>query len=131
VDRRVIPGENLKQIVSEIREFLAARLTFDFELDPPWIECAALTDADNADLASAVLACLTAVDGPHAAVGVPYGTHASPTCGGGVPSIVFGPGSIQQAHTRDEFIDIGQLEKAAEVYYQLCADGLRNGTTNQ
>lgn len=38
----------------------------------------------------------------------------------GVPSIVFGPGSIQQAHTRDEFIDIEQLEKAAEVYYQMC-----------
>ena len=123
VDRRVIPGENLEQIVTDIRQFLAARLTFDFEFDPPWIECAALTDADNADLANAVLACVSAVDGPHAAVGVPYGTHASPTCGGGVPSIVFGPGSIQQAHTRDEFIDIGQLEKAAEVYYQLCADG--------
>jgi succinyl-diaminopimelate desuccinylase len=120
VDRRVTPGENRARVIPDIREFLAARLNFEFEFDPPWIECAALTDADNATLANAVLACVTAVDGPHAAVGVPYGTHASQTCAAGVPSIVFGPGSIQQAHTRDEFIDIAQLEKAAEVYFQVC-----------
>ncbi len=120
VDRRVTPGENGERVVADIREFLAARLNFEFEFDPPWIACAALTDADNAELANAVLACVTAIDGPHAAIGVPYGTHASQTCAAGVPSVVFGPGSIQQAHTRDEFIDIGQLEKAAEVYFQLC-----------
>ena len=120
VDRRVTPGENGERVVADIREFLAAHLNFEFEFDPPWIACAALTDADNTELANAVLACVTEIDGPHAAIGVPYGTHASQTCAAGVPSVVFGPGSIQQAHTRDEFIDIGQLEKAAEVYFQLC-----------
>lgn len=123
VDRRVTPGENLDRVVADIREFLTARLTFAFEFDPPWIECAALTDSDNVKLAGAVLACVTAIDGPHSAVGVPYGTNASLTCGAGVPSVVFGPGSIQQAHTRDEFIDIAQLEKAAEIYFRFCVDG--------
>ena len=126
IDRRVTPGEDGSRVVADIREYLAARLSFDFEFDPPWIECAALTDADNATLANAVLACVHAVDGPHAVVGVPYGTHASQTCAAGVPSIVFGPGSIQQAHTKDEFIDITQLEKAAEVYFQQC---IRSVTT--
>ena len=60
VDRRVTPGENVDRVVADIREFLAARLSFAFEFDPPWIECAALTDADNATLANAVLACVTA-----------------------------------------------------------------------
>ena len=120
VDRRVTPGEDGGRVVADIREFLASRLSFDFEFDPPWIECGALTDANNTVLANAVLECVAAVDGPHAVVGVPYGTHASQTCAAGVPSIVFGPGSIQQAHTKDEFIDIAQLEKAAEVYFQLC-----------
>ena len=120
VDRRVAPGEDAAGIVVGIREFLAARLDFDFEFDAPWIECPALTDANNTDLAKTVLKHVAAVDGPHAAVGVPYGTHASPTCAAGVPSIVFGPGSIQQAHTKDEYIDIAQLEKAAEVYFQSC-----------
>ncbi|RLT19962.1 MAG: M20 family peptidase [Planctomycetota bacterium] len=120
VDRRVTPGEDGGRVVADIREFLSSRLSFDFEFDPPWIECGALTDANNTVLANAVLECVAAVDGPHAVVGVPYGTHASQTCAAGVPSIVFGPGSIQQAHTKDEFIDIAQLEKAAEVYFQLC-----------
>jgi succinyl-diaminopimelate desuccinylase len=120
VDRRITPGEDTAKIVADIRKFLAARLDFDFEFDAPWIECPALTDANNTDLANTVLKHVAAVDGPHSAVGVPYGTHASPTCAAGVPSIVFGPGSIQQAHTKDEYLDIGQLEKAAEVYFQSC-----------
>ena len=120
VDRRIAPGEDAAGIVAGIRNFLAARLDFDFEFDAPWIECPALTDANNTDLANTVLKHVAAVDGPHAAVGVPYGTHASPTCAAGVPSIVFGPGSIQQAHTKDEYIDIGQLEKTAEVYFRSC-----------
>lgn len=124
IDRRVTPGENAERVVADIREFLAARLDFEFEFDPPWIECAALTDATNAELAKAVLECVKAVDGPHSAVGVAYGTHASQTCAAGIPSIVFGPGSIREAHTRDEFIDIGQLEKTAEVYFQFCAKQL-------
>jgi len=53
---------------------------------------------------------------------VPFGTHAAYTSGAGVPSVVFGPGSIAQAHTKDEFIEIDQLQKAAEIYYRVCAD---------
>jgi len=41
----------------------------------------------------------------------------------GVPSVVFGPGSIQQAHTKDEWIEISQLERAADVYYRFAAAG--------
>ena len=31
----------------------------------------------------------------------------------------FGPGDIEQAHTKDEWIDLEQLERAAEIYYQF------------
>jgi acetylornithine deacetylase len=30
-----------------------------------------------------------------------------------VPTVVFGPGSIDQAHTCDEWIDVGEVEIAA------------------
>ncbi|HIK95566.1 MAG TPA: M20 family peptidase, partial [Planctomycetes bacterium] len=111
IDRRVIPGENHDEVKTDIRRYLTERLDFDIDFEPPWIESPALTDADNAQLAAAVLSCIAPVDGDHSAVGVPYGTHASRTCAGGVPSIVFGPGSIDQAHTKDEFLEIDQLEK--------------------
>ncbi|GHV40453.1 hypothetical protein FACS1894187_21420 [Synergistales bacterium] len=38
-----------------------------------------------------------------------------------IPAIVFGPGSIEQAHVKDEFVSIDQLEKAS-VFYQAFAE---------
>ena len=34
----------------------------------------------------------------------------------GVPAIALGPGSIEQAHTKDEWIEIAELEKGAEFW---------------
>jgi acetylornithine deacetylase len=36
-----------------------------------------------------------------------------------VPTVVFGPGSIAQAHTVDEWIDLDQLQLASEIYYRF------------
>ena len=64
---------------------------------------------------------ITQIVGSHQKVGVPYGTHASRISVTGVPSVVFGPGDIAQAHTVNEWIDINQLRQAAEVYFAFCA----------
>ena len=122
IDRRVIPGEDPEAAVDDVREFLANRLDFDVTLEPPFLIGPTLSSDNNAWLSAALLEHITDVDGPHKALGVPYGTHASRTCGAGVPSVVFGPGSIDQAHTKDEWIDIDQLEKASEVYYRFCCN---------
>jgi len=37
----------------------------------------------------------------------------------GADTLVFGPGSIKQAHTRDEYVEISQLTGACEYYYRL------------
>ena len=34
----------------------------------------------------------------------------------GVPSVVFGPGFIEQAHTEDEWLPLDQLEAATEIH---------------
>lgn len=54
-------------------------------------------------------------------VGVPYGTHASRFDDVGVPSVVFGPGSITKAHTVDEWLPIDELHMATDVLYRLGA----------
>ncbi len=60
-------------------------------------------------------------------VGAPYGTDASKIqYYQGVPSIVFGPGSINQAHSRSEWVPIEQVGQAAEFYLQL-ARAFNNG----
>ena len=122
VDRRVIPGEDHARVLKDLKTYLTSRLDFEIEFEPPWLNGPALNNDNNAWLADPLLACIENVAGPHRAIGVPFGTHASRTSAAGVPSVVFGPGSIDQAHTKDEFIEIKQLEQAAEVYYQFCAN---------
>lgn len=37
----------------------------------------------------------------------------------GIPTVVFGPGGIDQAHTHDEWINLDELERASAVFYDL------------
>ncbi|OAI57527.1 acetylornithine deacetylase [Planctomyces sp. SCGC AG-212-M04] len=121
VDRRLIPGETWEAALAELKEFVTRRVDFEVEFEPPWLTSHPLSDADNGELAQSLLRHIEEVAGPRHAIGVPFGTHASRTCAAGVPSVVFGPGSIARAHTKDEYIEIDQLRMAAEVYYRICS----------
>ena len=48
--------------------------------------------------------------------GVPYGSDASKLARHGVPSIIFGPGSIDRAHAAIEYVECDQVAKATEFY---------------
>jgi len=55
-------------------------------------------------------------------MGVPFGTDAGPLNARGTPCIVFGPGDIAQAHTKDEWIELEQVRLAAEAYFQIAVE---------
>jgi acetylornithine deacetylase len=57
------------------------------------------------------LAC--ALSGSNDVHAVSYGTEAGLFQQAGIPAVVCGPGSIDQAHKADEFVEIGQLEACA------------------
>jgi acetylornithine deacetylase len=73
----------------------------------PWIE--------------ALVAGARARGGAARRVAARYGTNASIFAAAGVPSVVFGPGSIEQAHTADEWIDLEQVDAAADSLCSLAA----------
>jgi acetylornithine deacetylase len=50
---------------------------------------------------------------------VQYGTDASKMERAGVQCVVFGPGDIAQAHTAVEWVEVGQVETAVEVYARI------------
>jgi len=50
---------------------------------------------------------------------VAFGTEAGLFAAAGIPSVVIGPGSIDQAHKADEFIAIGELEKCGAFLDRL------------
>lgn len=121
VDRRVIPGENHQAVYDDIVSFLKTNLTFDIVVDAPFLISPTLSDEANGWIAEPLLKVIGEVAGTRNSIGVPFGTHASRTGSAGVPSVVFGPGSVDQAHIEDEWLEIDQLEKASEVYYRFCS----------
>lgn len=121
IDRRVVPGEDGMQVMHDVESFLRSHVDVPFTFLPPWIVGATLPDTHNGPLADQLMKCIEPVAGSRRKMGVAYGTHASRIAATGVPSVVFGPGSILKAHTVDEWIPVDELEKAAEVYYRFCA----------
>lgn len=118
IDRRLVPGEDPLVVWEKLKEDFILRFGEFVEVEPAWISCPALGNHNNAELSAMLLECIQEVAGKHCTKGVLYGTHASTLCGANVPAVVFGPGSIQQAHTQDEFIDLVELDQAAEIYYR-------------
>lgn len=51
-----------------------------------------------------------------ALVGAPWFCDAAYLAESGIPAVAIGPGSITQAHTKDEWIDVAELEKGAEFW---------------
>jgi acetylornithine deacetylase len=49
-------------------------------------------------------------------VGAPWFSDAAHLSAAGLPSVCMGPGSIDQAHTADEFIEIDALEEGAAFF---------------
>ncbi|MDB6080142.1 MAG: family peptidase [Akkermansiaceae bacterium] len=52
-------------------------------------------------------------------VGAPWFSDAAHLSSAGLPSVCMGPGSIDQAHTCDEFISIAELEEGAAFFSDL------------
>ena len=124
IDRRVLPGEDGVKVMHQVEDYLRHRLDIDFKMLPPWIIGQSLSDHDNGPWADQLMGIITRHVGPREKVGVPYGTNASRVAATHVPALVFGPGSILQAHTCDEWIDIAELRQAAEIYFDFCAHAI-------
>ena len=56
--------------------------------------------------------------------GVPYATDGSPFSEKGVPAIVLGPGSIDQAHGAVEWVECEQVVKSAAIYRRIMERGV-------
>jgi len=120
IDRRLLPGETgtpvLAHYQSLLDELKARHPTLDAFMEPPMILDEALetaADSPPARLASEVLSGM-GLDGM--LCGVPFGSDASKLSRQGIPSLIIGPGSIDQAHAADEFVELAQIAQAADFY---------------
>lgn len=125
IDRRLLPNEDPLKVWEDIKEdletFCAGQNSADTNItyhDPFLAE----TGIETSSAEPIVRACLSAaskVDSPQELRGVPFSTDASPLNKSGIPCVVLGPGSIAQAHSAIEYVDIGQVVTCAQLYKQI------------
>lgn len=121
IDRRVVPGEDHEALLREFDELLDGlrRGGIDIERSEPSLATAPLdTRADHpvvVALGEARRDVLGAYGDP---IGVTYGTDGSFFGPAGIPCVVFGPGSIDQAHSDEEWVGIDETARAAEILAQ-------------
>jgi acetylornithine deacetylase/succinyl-diaminopimelate desuccinylase-like protein len=126
IDRRLLPGEDEDAVWQGVIDHVARYpgVNFEVEHEAPFMRGATLSDGPNQLVADRLCATAQEVHGRCEQIGVPYGTDASKIALYGVPSIVFGPGSIDQAHTCDEWLPLDELQTASEVLYRFGQRGL-------
>jgi acetylornithine deacetylase len=123
VDRRLAPGEDPAAALAAVDALLDELRAGGDELDreEPSVLLAAVETPEGHAVVRLAEASVEAVLGrPLPAGGVPYGTDASNLSEvGGIPCVVLGPGSIDQAHTDDEWVALDEVRLAAGVYADL------------
>jgi acetylornithine deacetylase len=123
IDRRIVPvaGESPAAARQHVIDYLAEHLPAAVRVShaSSYLHSPGLTSDRNQSLAQALQQVARGVFREAEVMGVSYGTNAHAYDHTGVPTVVFGPGSIAQAHTCDEWVDVTQLEAASEIYFQF------------
>lgn len=124
IDRRALPGEDAEAAYQHVLTWLGDQPgAAGAEHERPYLLGMSLSDRDNGAVADRLVAVTQRLFGRGEKIGVPFGTNASRISAAGVPTVVFGPGSIDQAHTVDEWLSLAELEKASAVLYEFLARG--------
>ena len=123
IARRTIPGENPIETIEIFQQVLSREQDSDPDLDvileePFLLDDAMETSVDSRIVQIGVAACQTIL-GKTTTSGVPYGTDASKFTAVGIPAIVLGPGSIDQAHAAVEWVECRQVLQAVDIYQQI------------
>lgn len=122
---RPIPALDPKQVIAEVESYLARELTPRLTARAPeakaqmWSDCVVPPLVPRADSPAAEL--VRRLTGANEAVGLAFATEAGQFQEVGIDAIVCGPGSIEQAHQPDEFIEPSQLAEGEAFLRRLIA----------
>ena len=125
IDRRLTRKTSPEKALNSLKQYLSENLDFEFTASE-------LKDAQNAAL----------IDGKHPGVEmmsaicskmgldsvpsqVAFGSDAFRMNAAGIPTVLWGPGSISTAHTDNEYVEIKQLEQSVQFYYNIMTEPLK------
>ena len=119
INRRTAPGERVESVLATMRDLVVAAAqpaTVDLEVSDGFAADAFYREPDS-DLVQRI----SRLSGAMPAVAA-FGSNALFYDDVAPELVVFGPGSIDQAHKAVEWIEIGELVKAADIYRRLFTD---------
>ncbi|WP_312854508.1 M20/M25/M40 family metallo-hydrolase [Paludibacterium denitrificans] len=119
---RWLPGDRPERFVESLRDYATTLLPEMRQTAPeadiiiePLVYCPAF----EADPASEVMRYAEKLSDCCHGLGVAYTTEAGLFHEAGIPCVVLGPGSIEQAHRADEYIEVSQLEACQDWLARL------------
>ena len=116
-DVRLTPGMHIETVRAEIRKRIAGitdPLNIQFEMVPIFTGVPAFFTEEN----SSLLKTAEELTG-HAGISVAFGTEAPFLQQLGMDTIILGPGSIDQAHQPDEFMDMTMVDPCITLLREL------------
>jgi succinyl-diaminopimelate desuccinylase len=126
IDRRWVSAEDEKQVLSELESILKAVCETDPRLRgevkpllPVEGYFGPLEVPHNHEVVTFAEKALQQSGIVPQKAGMQGWTDAATLMNAGIPSIIIGPGSIEQAHTDEEFVQVSQLVDAVKVYISL------------
>ena len=123
VDRRITPDDTRESVLDDLRRHLDpltdADPDFRYELSEPTWDIDSLDTPIDSPVVAAVSAAAAAVGVAPDPVGFPAATDGPNLA---VPSVICGPGSIDQAHTVDEYVEIDDVMDAVKLYLRVVLD---------
>jgi len=128
LERRTLPGETPKETVAPFLEALErlvaqspqVKATLEVPLERPGTEV-----APEAPVVQRLLRAIEAQGHPPVVRGMTAWVDAAFLNRAGIPSVCFGPGSLDQAHTADEWIEADQIRACAEILERVALDLVR------
>jgi len=118
VDRRLISGETIDQVVSEYRQRIDPLMSqlpdFRYEISEPTLHGEPLDTPEDSAIVETITAAYQETTQRTSTLPVFTGSTDAPNLLS--PAVICGPGSVEQAHTLDEYVELDQVTKAAEIY---------------
>jgi acetylornithine deacetylase/succinyl-diaminopimelate desuccinylase family protein len=121
IDARILPSQQPREIETCLQKLLerhAEQRCIRFELRCRTAQPALATDPQG-PLVQRLLNARRDLGLEARIVGLPYLTDAGNLARSGAECVVFGPGSIEQAHSADEYLEVEQLFLAAKILRQF------------
>jgi acetylornithine deacetylase len=122
---RHLPGEDPEAMLAEAqghaaRELLPAMQAVHADTGFRWEELSSFPGADTSEDAEIVSLAKRAT-GRNAAGKVAFGCEAGLYDAAGIPTVICGPGHIDQAHKPDEFVELAQLAECEAFLRRVAA----------